>query len=685
MGISGLILQPDQFEGFLPQVGAKTLNLKKLLKAGYSVPRFVAVPCQSCGGLFSSDGFIDKQLLNDLVQELQKTLPVQSYAVRSSALIEDNAKSSLAGQFITELNIGGDQLGAALQRVLHHAYKYLDGNIQQFSLLIQEYIEPDYAGVLFTRDPQGGRETVLEYHKGRGEELVSGKIKPITLRFFKDHAPSILDLPEFEKEIYKFMELEKLFGFAQDIEWCVKGNIWFYLQARPLTTLSKVQYQQNIYLDEILPKNTDFFYEKNEIAEIAPAPTPFTWSLLEKIYDVDGPVARVYKQYGVQYLPYQGKAFLVKIGNELFVDKENELQTLLPSYSYFGRGDFIPHFSGWHGLGTTLKNIFSLQKISFNHEGIFKVTQQKLLTKESPDGNFQKLLQAFLNDYELIFEINLLADKAVKKLARAIVHEPISIAELLNAEFPFVVKEDFRVHDALLMKGNALEISQEEPFINKMVQALPQPKVVQWWKNLVAWKQTYYQKIITPAIRYSHLREYGRWLTVKGISLLREDILEEAKEFHFQDVRNIYFATINEIVHGKINEGELIKRKLTYQQLSVYTFPARLTSKPSQKTSVLQGVSAGSVTGILVGIDQIEQYKDVILYTKMLTPDLTQYFDKIIGIVSEEGGLLSHLAIMAREHGIPVIVGFNLQKSGIHLSDTITIDGGEGTIIPLKL
>jgi len=67
-----------------------------------------------------------------------------------------------------------------------------------------------------------------------------------------------------------------------------------------------------------------------------------------------------------------------------------------------------------------------------------------------------------------------------------------------------------------------------------------------------------------------------------------------------------------------------------------------------------------------------------ILITKILSPDLVQFFPKIEGILSEEGGLLSHLAIMAREEGIPVISGFSLGK--IKRGDTVEMDGGTGTV-----
>ena len=96
------------------------------------------------------------------------------------------------------------------------------------------------------------------------------------------------------------------------------------------------------------------------------------------------------------------------------------------------------------------------------------------------------------------------------------------------------------------------------------------------------------------------------------------------------------------------------------------------------------GVSAGLAKGILQKCEYLdsekEESKKIILYTEILSPDLTKYFDKISGIVSENGGLLSHLAIVAREKSIPVIVGLPLSNSIFKLGDYVQIDGSNGKI-----
>jgi pyruvate,water dikinase len=123
------------------------------------------------------------------------------------------------------------------------------------------------------------------------------------------------------------------------------------------------------------------------------------------------------------------------------------------------------------------------------------------------------------------------------------------------------------------------------------------------------------------------LREYGRWLTVKYISAFRQ------QGGHTQDDIN----TKNQ-----------------------YNFPSRLTNLSITPAQTLTAVSTGSAEGVLKSADQILlDDRNIILYTKVLSPELTKYFPQISGIVSEQGGLLSHLAIIAREKNLPVLVNYN--------------------------
>ena len=71
----------------------------------------------------------------------------------------------------------------------------------------------------------------------------------------------------------------------------------------------------------------------------------------------------------------------------------------------------------------------------------------------------------------------------------------------------------------------------------------------------------------------------------------------------------------------------------------------------------------------------------MILHSEVLSPDLVIYLDRVVGIVSLSGGMLSHAAIVARERGIPVVAKFCLGKNDMELGQLICIDGAAGTVV----
>lgn len=702
-----MILLPSEFEKFGSELGSKTLHLKRLQDAGFSVPPFVAVPQQTVKN-FYQQGRIDSDSLAELAVEIREKFPCSTYAVRSSGLAEDSARTALAGKFKTQLAQNSGQLTAALREVIEDAYS--QGQIEHFSLIIQEYIEADFAGVTFTRNPKGGREMVVEYHQGRGEELVSGKVKPWRSSFYWYQAEKILpfNLSSFEEAFMQFQAIEKLFAFPQDIEWCIRRGKWYFLQARPITTLNEEQYRQYLYLDQHLPQHQHFLFEKNEISEIAPRPRPFTWSLLEQIYQEGGPVQKVYQQKGIFY---RYTNFLKTVGNELYIDKEKDLISLMPAFTYEPFFDGKPRFRKFSlhffaDIVKSIKNICCLQFFSFSRFDVLsEVIEERL--KEDLDFNFtshasgnfsnnemmylsllKDALRHFFVDYEVIYEINLLASKAFSKLEAALKNEPLSMAAALALSFNDDHSPKLENLFSTSWIGNSLDIADESAFSKKNTQRYSSYEAEKYFKSFSTFKKQYLQKFIILAQKFDRLREYGRFLTVKNIDHIRRILFKIADYKNFSDVRHIYFFTLSELLENKeIDEMVARKRREDYEALNAYEFLGQLRST-SQSVVLSQplGVSAGKAQGILVDLAHIDKnLKQNILYVPMLLPSLTEYFDYISGIVSDQGGLLSHLAIMARERHIPVIVNFDLAHSSFVLGDNVEMDGSSGRIVRLEV
>jgi pyruvate,water dikinase len=70
-----------------------------------------------------------------------------------------------------------------------------------------------------------------------------------------------------------------------------------------------------------------------------------------------------------------------------------------------------------------------------------------------------------------------------------------------------------------------------------------------------------------------------------------------------------------------------------------------------------------------------------VLVTRGTTPAWTLLFGTAAGVVTEGGGMLSHCAIVAREYGIPAVVGASGATRQVHDGDLITVDGSSGRVL----
>lgn len=94
------------------------------------------------------------------------------------------------------------------------------------------------------------------------------------------------------------------------------------------------------------------------------------------------------------------------------------------------------------------------------------------------------------------------------------------------------------------------------------------------------------------------------------------------------------------------------------------------------------GVAKGKVK-IILSLDHLDDLeKGDVLVTKMTNPDMVPYMKKASAIVTDEGGITSHAAIVSRELGIPCIVGTGNATSVLHDGQIVTVDAVHGKVYP---
>lgn len=184
-----------------------------------------------------------------------KRLNHKKVAVRSSATAEDLPTASFAGQQDTYLNMTGDKkVIDAVQRCwaslfTSRAIYYREKNNFKhrdvlISVVIQEMIDADFAGVMFTIDPVNKKYILIEVVEGLGESLVSGMVTPNTYFVHKSDSKIMEQSLQFaydEKVIHEVAKvgrlIEKHYKKPMDVEFAVKKGKLYILQARPITTL----------------------------------------------------------------------------------------------------------------------------------------------------------------------------------------------------------------------------------------------------------------------------------------------------------------------------------------------------------------------------------------------------------------------------------------------------------------
>lgn len=197
--------------------------------------------------------------LAHLRDELTRLPSSKTWAVRSSADVEDQVGKSFAGQFSTFLGVRGvDDLVTAVEaiwasarssQVSDYAQRGSGGDITvRMGVIIQEMVEPVYSGVSFSRDPVTGRnEVTIEAIEGSGDGLVQRGFEPLDQRTGGVPEDMLALLKRGTSAIARRM------GRDVDIEWAYDGHRLWWLQVRPITANDKVTIYSNRMAKEMLP------------------------------------------------------------------------------------------------------------------------------------------------------------------------------------------------------------------------------------------------------------------------------------------------------------------------------------------------------------------------------------------------------------------------------------------------
>ncbi|HUQ54024.1 PEP/pyruvate-binding domain-containing protein [Lentzea sp.] len=197
------------------------------------------------------------------------------------------------------------------------------------------------------------------------------------------------------------------------------------------------------------------------------------------------------------------------------------------------------------------------------------------------------------------------------------------------------------------------------------------------------------------------LREYPKYLVITLFGALRKRISEAggllAADGRLDAADDVFFLNFEEmrsaqgdlraIVAGRreVYDREMRRRRIPRVLLSDGTEPEAVHhGVPAEGDLVGTPASAGTVTGIArVVMDPVGAHLEPgeILVAPSTDPGWTPLFLTAGGLVMEMGGANSHGAVVAREYGIPAVVGVREAVTRIRTGERITVDGGTGAVI----
>lgn len=263
-----------------------------------------------------------------------------------------------------------------------------------------------------------------------------------------------------------------------------------------------------------------------------------------------------------------------------------------------------------------------------------------------------------------------------------------------------------------LVRSYLLTVEQANPVANQQRLARERQQLTEQCRQRLT--NPIKRWIFTRALRRAQKLAVGReeWKNqaVRQITTLRRVLLLLGRRLHEQGVLaradDTFFLEVSEIepvatgqAHFNVREVISARRK-EYERNRTLSPPPVVVGRfgpdtpappgPDAGTEILRGipVSPGIVTGparVILRTDDHEQVlPGEILVAPFTDPAWTPYFVPAAGVVMDQGGILSHGSIVAREYGLPAVTNVGSATRLIRTGDRIQVDGNQGRVIILE-
>lgn len=729
--------------GRLVKAGNKALRLAELKCIGLPVPE----------GLVLSAAFLADyaraapRTRADFITRIWRHIGAREVAVRSSAEGEDGAALSYAGVFESVLNVKREGLGAAIDEVqasfsAARATHYTDrAGAGAGNILIQPMLAPDYAGVLFTEDPANPGVMLIELVEGTGDKLVSGRAAPDVVRLgrmsgrIEAGAAAKIDLEPLRKIA---LEAEEHYGRPQDIEWAHAGGRFVVLQCRDITSAPhgaegiKRNERRRLLARAGAGPIDGAVFAQTEMSELLPRPTPASLSLLTEIWSSGGSVDLALRSLGFQSaIDEDGPPLHLTVFGRLYTDKRIEdaqkprlsrlaglrLDRALTKLEADFRGRFLPSF---------LDDIRLASAIDYT-----KLAPGDLIAA------LERRRRTFVDvTYAEVCRVNIAA-QAANDIARAALTKKgfdparhlsqIPMTELETALIAYETSPDIRrsrpLHDLLGHRAN-VDYELSEPRYGENPGTL-EPRAARLAGTISRHRPfgpltlpplpLSLAPVVVRARRLQTLKEDAKHHALREYALLRTILLAIGDRYGLDDT--IFHLTLTEIAalpratHAmsrsiaarRAAEAAVLREVPPLgNELSIADLEGlRDKTETADAGVALKGTRVSGttvVTGRALVVSAraaedgapIADFRDGdILIAPMIHQSWLAEVVRAGGVVSTIGGWLSHMAIVAREHGIAMVTGVTgldaiATGMNVRLHPDGTIEIADSVVVPMR-
>ncbi len=709
-------------------------------------------------------------------------------AVRSSATTEDLPEASFAGQQETFLNVYEiedvfdkvKKCWASLwtaRAIKYRKHMGFDKEKISIAIVVQVMIKGQISGVLFTVNPTSDNkeEMMINSTYGLGEAVVSGMVTPDTYICLKSSGEVVkkhkgskemsivydsfkgtsaventkeqreaftLDENNIGKLIKAGTNIERHYGFPQDIEWTIENNKLYILQARAITTLEDKKHNKSKLCKE----------EINNLIEHCPVvPYPLDF---QPLLIMDEEKAKVFSELGIKM---ENEIFMNDCGE--FIIKSSKLRWSIKSLKIlFIFRNFTNAENNYKKTekfkNNILSKIESLQKKNHSDcsleelgtllrkamEVIHEIGYVRFRYNIFPEIILGKIISRKLRkidknimEYDLLSgleyktwtineELKVLAEKAKenKEIYELISKHPLNKDEdskiLLDKLEPryceeikkFLQRNGWKTSMSYIpfsTKSWNEDLNSFLLIIKMMMQSENKSKFDRNKFNYIKEKiisklgQSKGEKLLkqVETYRYNHInREESLYMieTCYGLSrsMIREiskkilNILREEKEILYLTLDEVYDICKNPQVDiEKIRKTICIRKKARVKNMELWSISEVIDKDMEGKK--LKGLSGskGKVSGSVCIINNVNEFGKLnegdVLVCKFTDPVWTPLFAIAKAVVSDSGGPLSHSAIVAREYGIPAVLGVGNATMLLKDGDEIIVDGDKGEVL----